>query len=123
MEKIARGELWRAKAPLDRFFESKIDGIPASIGFKLAQLSRKVDKEHAILEKERLRLIRVYGEKGDNGIIAVPVEQQQAFYEEFLPLTNEEVDSPIDQKIVLPDVMMPLDVLKDLEPFIEVQEA
>ncbi|MDY6957618.1 MAG: hypothetical protein SVK08_00540 [Halobacteriota archaeon] len=123
MEKVARGELWKAKASLDKFFGEKIEGIPAKVGFRLAQLARKVDKEHGTLERERLRLIRIYGEPDDKGAIRVTEERQEDFYKEFLPLVEEMIDSPILEKIVLPpDVLIPLDVLKDLEPFIEIQD-
>ena len=83
-------------------FQSK--ELPAATSFRLRHVASAVDDAIISFRQENHSLIKKYGAKREDGIIAVTDENNEAFQQEAGKLLNEEVELPGFQLLTLADL-------------------
>jgi len=84
------GQIQEMKEPLGRLTEQQ---LPLKLAFKLNKLVRLMDENLAVIEEERIKLVKKLGvlnEKTEN--IEIPKESMTQFQKEFVELMNETVE-------------------------------
>lgn len=66
--------------------------LAASLSFKVMRLSNAIDAEMQNYEKERIRLVKKYGDESEGGNISVKEENMEIFSKEFGELVESKVD-------------------------------
>lgn len=66
--------------------------LAASLSFKVMRLSNAIDAEMQNYEKERIRLVKKYGDESEGGNISVKEENMEIFSREFGELVESKVE-------------------------------
>lgn len=66
--------------------------LAASLSFKVMRLSNAIDAEMQNYEKERIRLVKKYGDESEDGNISVKEENMEIFSKEFGELVESKVE-------------------------------
>ena len=120
-DRFSNGQLFTLRGPLQAL--AKID-VPAKVGIRVARLIRKIGAEIEPLAEVRNKLIIKYGEKNEKGEPFINAESPswQKFVEEHDALMAQTVEVEFE-KVVLPDeVVVAVDALVALEPFLAVAD-
>lgn len=120
-ETFTNGQLFTLREPLRAL--AKID-VPAKVGIRVARLIRKLRAEIEPIGEVRNQLIGKYGEKNEKGEPFINAESPdwKKFVEEHDALMAQTVEVEFE-KVVLPDeVVVAVDVLVALEPFLAVAD-
>jgi len=93
--KLTNGEIYNAKEPLQQLVSTK---LPIRISHALAQLASMLDGQLLVIESEREKLIKHYGEPSETNPnqIEVTPENISAFSVEVGELMQIEVDVAIE---------------------------
>lgn len=93
-------EVANIKEPLDRLSQLP---LPFAMSRKLAKTIKNINEEWIILEDQRTKLIRKYGEEQpdprnpSNTIISVKQENMNEFFKEFSNVLEQEADVEVEQ--------------------------
>ena len=119
--KLTNGEIFNARAPLEKLIQEK---LPVKTSYGLAKLAAKLDDQLQVIEKVRQGLIQTYGEKNPDNPQQIRVDPRSEgfpkFAEEYGELMTQEVEIVFDV-VTLPDTLEVEPVtLMALEKFIKV---
>ena len=103
--KLTNGEIFNAKAPLEKLLHEK---LPVKVSYGLAKLAAKLNDQVQIIEKVRQGLIETYGEKDPNNPMQTRVvpgsENFPKFTSEFEELMSQEIELVLEV-VTLPDTL------------------
>ncbi|MFW6026127.1 MAG: hypothetical protein ACOCRX_07275 [Candidatus Woesearchaeota archaeon] len=96
--KVKLANIKMMEQSLNKLVDKELD---IRVSFKLSKILRKISEELEDLEKARQKLVKKYSDNKEKenlqqGEIRVSEENQQAFYEEYAKLMEEEIDLDID---------------------------
>ena len=84
--------------------------------FKLARLMRELDKENALFEESRMKLIEKYGKKDENGTLIMTEDGSNIkLQEDKLEECNEEMINLISTQIEINADKIPLSAFEEIE--------
>ena len=118
--RVTNGEIVLMREALQKLIDLR---IPASLAFKLAKLTNKVNERFQDIELTRVSLVKQYGVANGDGNTSLECASQEdktKFWEEYVSVLNQEVEIDSD-KISLPEELeVEAMALMPLEKFIEV---
>jgi len=88
--KITLAEIKSLEASLAKIFDKEVN---IKVAYRLGSLLKKISEEMVLLEENRVKLVKKYGEAdAETQQLSVPQEKAQDFYTEFNELLQVEVD-------------------------------
>lgn len=117
--RVKNGDIYSCRDALQRLLAH--DDIPVKQAYWIAKFARKMSEEIALVEGQRVALIRKYGVENDG---QVTVEQNGENWVKFVQEHNELMDMETDldvRTVQIPDnVAIPIGDLMALDMFIEI---
>ena len=89
------------------------------IAFTLARLAREVTQEVALFDEERVKIVKKYADKDENGETKVSENDTVHITDENLVLCNQELNEILKTEIVLTANKVPIDWFENIELTIE----
>ena len=80
----------------------KLDSIPGKVAYQVKKIKEMIEKEFNSLQKERLKLIELYANKGDDGKVKQGPNGELDFHPENATLINKEYADLQNIDITLP---------------------
>ena len=98
MIEITLGELLDCTTAMQKLAEKPMKTKSA---FKVARLMREIDKEYALFQESRKRLIEKYGEKDQNNELKIDENGNYSVSKENIEIFNRELRDVLETKISL----------------------
>lgn len=98
MIEITLGELLDCTTAMQKLAEKPMKTKSA---FKVARLMREIDKEYALFQETRKRLIEKYGEKDQNNELKIDENGNYSIPKERIEIFNKELRDVLEAKISL----------------------
>ncbi len=119
--KLTNGEIFNAKAPLEKLLNEK---LPVKASYGLAKLAAKLNDQLGVIEKVRNGLIQTYGDKDPDNPQQIRVDPRSEGFSKFMgelgELMTQEVEIVFDV-VTLPDTLeVEPAVLMALDKFIKI---
>jgi len=103
--KLTNGEIYNAKAPLQKLLAEK---LPVKTSYGLAKLASKLDDQLGVIDKVRQGLFQTYGEANPENMMQIRVDPQSKNFPKFASeigeLMAQEVEIVFDV-VTLPDTL------------------
>jgi hypothetical protein len=88
--KITLAEVKSLETSLAKVFDKEVN---IKVAYRLGSLLKKLSEEMAILEENRIKLVKKYGDEDkETKQLSVPQDKAQEFYAEFNELLQLEID-------------------------------
>lgn len=113
---ITSGQLWQGKQALEALFKLDME-LPPKTSYWLSRLKHKIDDEYPVIEGPRMKLLRQYATKTEQGFeIKAGDPNWNDFAQAFNELMAIEIDLPMARRIAIPGECLPDDVTKTIAP-------
>ena len=86
-----------------------------SLAFKIARLARELEKEMQTFNDERMKIIRKYGKKDENGELVVGEDGNVSFESDKIDELNSEFNSLLETELEINADKLPMDSIDEFE--------
>jgi hypothetical protein len=86
-----------------------------SLAFKIARLARELEKEMQTFNDERMKIIRKYGKKDENGELIVGEDGNVSFENDKINDLNSEFNSLLETELEINADKLPMDSIDEFE--------
>lgn len=97
--------------------------LPASQGIFAAKLGKRLNEEFKVFDEQRVKLVKKYQEKLDDGNMGIPRDKTADFQKEFKEMSDQVTEIKTPKIRIEGTVVVPPLVLMDFERFLNIDIA
>ena len=112
MIKIVLGDIVNSTEIFNKIMQQPFKG---SLAFKIARLVRELEKEMQTFNDERMKIIRKYGKKDENGELIVNNDGNIEFENDKINEINYEFNSLLETELEINADKLPIDSIDEFE--------
>lgn len=112
MIKIVLGDIVNSTEIFNKIMQQSFKG---SLAFKIARLARELEKEMQTFNDERMKIIRKYGKKDENGELIINNDGNIEFENDKINEINSEFNSLLETELEINADKLPIDSIDEFE--------
>jgi len=112
MIKIKLNDVVNTTETFNKIMQQSFKG---SLAFKIARLARELEKEMQTFNSERMKIIRKYGKKDENGELIVNNDGNIEFENDKINEINSEFNSLLETELEINADKLPMDSIDEFE--------
>jgi len=110
--KVSLNDVVNSSQTFNKLMQQSFKG---SLAFKIARLVRELEKEMQTFNDERMKIIRKYGKKDENGELIVGEDGNVSFENDKINDLNNEFNSLLETELEINADKLPMDSIDEFE--------